>query len=265
MCQPQKAADCDVSSLDGMTAQASSGRAINVIKGVPLVGDLPFTDRSYTFTTMGSFGGDLRGGTSATATAASWNTGNARPMYYVQPANDDKNIASNTVMWTLNVPVPVTIYLDFWGGDAHVNTLGLKDWLLSPTTQWVRQLDESGTAFTPNYGPGPVFSQTFPAGTIEIMGVSAAAPFASSAEAQRKRLHRTAATATARSISSSSPTAAPSATATARAAAPPPTRPASFMTAQGTTSTPRSTRARACSRSPPSSRQVRFNPILIRS
>ena len=40
MCQPQKAADCDVSSLDGMTAQASSGRAINVIKGVPLVGDL---------------------------------------------------------------------------------------------------------------------------------------------------------------------------------------------------------------------------------
>ena len=138
---------------------------------------------------MGSFGGDLRGGTSATATAASWNTGNARPMYYVQPANDDKNIASNTVMWTLNVPVPVTIYLDFWGGDTHVNTLGLKDWLLSPTTQWVRQLDESGTAFTPNYGPGPVFSQTFPAGTIEIMGVSAAAPFASSAEAQRKRLH----------------------------------------------------------------------------
>ena len=179
---------------------------------------------------MGSFGGDLRGGTSATATAASWNTGNARPMYYVQPANDDKNIASNTVMWTLNVPVPVTIYLDFWGGDTHVNTLGLKDWLLSPTTQWVRQLDESGTAFTPNYGPGPVFSQTFPAGTIEIMGVSAAAPFASSAEAQRKRLHRTAATATARSISSSSPTAAPSATATALAAAPPPTRPASSVT-----------------------------------
>ena len=40
VCQPQKAADCDVSSLDGMTAQASSGRAINVIKGVPLVGDL---------------------------------------------------------------------------------------------------------------------------------------------------------------------------------------------------------------------------------
>ena len=170
MCQPQKAADCDVSSLDGMTAQASSGRAINVIKGVPLVGDLPFTDRSYTFTTMGSFGGDLRGGTSSTARAASWNTDNQRPMYYVKPANDDKNTASNTVMWTLNVPVPVTIYLDFWGGDTHVNTLGLKDWLLSPTTQWVRQLDESGTAFTPNYGPGPVYSQTFPAGNIDIMG-----------------------------------------------------------------------------------------------
>ena len=34
-----------------MTVQATSGRAIEIIKGVPLVGDLPFTDRSYTFTT----------------------------------------------------------------------------------------------------------------------------------------------------------------------------------------------------------------------
>ena len=28
----------------------------------------------------------------------------------------------------------------------------------------------TGTAFTPSYGPGPVFSQTFPAGPITIMG-----------------------------------------------------------------------------------------------
>ena len=82
-----------------MTAQSTSGRAINVIPGVPAVGDRPFTDRGYTFTSMGTF-------------ADRPNT------FFVQPANDDKNTASNSVMWTLNVPVPVTVYLDFWGGDV---------------------------------------------------------------------------------------------------------------------------------------------------
>ena len=134
-----------------MTAQSTSGRAINVIPGVPAVGDRPFTDRGYTFTSMGTF-------------ADRPNT------FFVQPANDDKNTASNSVMWTLNVPVPVTVYLDFWGGDTHVNNLGLSDWLQASTSQWVRQADEEGTAFTPSYGPGPVFARTFPAGQIEIMG-----------------------------------------------------------------------------------------------
>ena len=48
---------CDASSLAGMTAQASSGRDINVVSAAPAVGDLPFTDRGYTFTSMGSFEG----------------------------------------------------------------------------------------------------------------------------------------------------------------------------------------------------------------
>ena len=141
---------CDASSLAGMTATSTSGRAIEVIPGVPDVGDIPFTDRGYTFTSLGSFAG----------------TG----MYYIKPANDDKNTPSNTVMWTLNVPVPVTIYLDFWGGDVHTETTGVADWLQTPTSQWIRQTDMTGTAFTPIYGPGPVFSQTFPAGPISIMG-----------------------------------------------------------------------------------------------
>ena len=53
---------------------------------------------------------------------------------------------------------------------THVNNLGLSDWLQASTSQWVRQADEEGTAFTPSYGPGPVFARTFPAGQIEIMG-----------------------------------------------------------------------------------------------
>ena len=149
LCGSAAALQCDQSALDSMEVISSSGREINVM---PVVneGDLPFTDRSYTFTTLGSFAGTS--------------------MYYIQPANNDKDTASNSVMWTINVPVPVTVYLDFWGGDTHTDTTGVADWLQTPTSQWVRQTDMDGTAFTPNYGPGPVFSQTFPAGTIEIMG-----------------------------------------------------------------------------------------------
>ena len=91
----------------------------------------------------------------------------------VQPAQDDKDTPADSVMWTLDVPVPVTVYLDFWGGDHHVNNLRVgNDWLQAETSQWVRQPDEVGTMFwteaeTP---PGPVFARTFPAGQIEIMG-----------------------------------------------------------------------------------------------
>ena len=98
-------------SLAGMTAQSTSGRAINVIPGIPALGDHPFTDRAYTFENMGTF-------------ADRPNT------YYVQPAQDDKDTPADSVMWTLNVPVPVTVYLDFWGGDHHVNNLRVgNDWL----------------------------------------------------------------------------------------------------------------------------------------
>merc|ERR550537_1241930 len=82
-----------------VTAKASSGRDIKVLSAPPALGERPFTDRKYTFTSMGSFAG----------------TG----MYFVQPPNDDKNTPSDSVMWTLTVDVPVTIYLDVWAYDRH--------------------------------------------------------------------------------------------------------------------------------------------------
>lgn len=80
---------CSSSGLAGTTAQASSGRPINVwtTDQFPAIGDEPFTDRSYTFTSLGSFEG--------------------ADMYYIQVPNNDKSTPSNSVMWTLNVPVPV--------------------------------------------------------------------------------------------------------------------------------------------------------------
>ena len=143
---------CSSTGLVGTTAQSASGRAINVIPGIPAVGDAPYTDRGYDFTTLSSF--------------------ETMDAYYIQPANDDKNTPPNSVMWTLNVPVPVTIYIDFWGGDAHLAT-GSADWLLATNSQWVQQTDMTGSEFTAGccqHGLGPVFSQTFPAGPISLMG-----------------------------------------------------------------------------------------------
>eukprot|EP01043_Picozoa_sp_COSAG02_P018093 COSAG02_NODE_835_length_16654_cov_52.747569_9_plen_2865_part_01 len=129
-----------------VTVQASSGRDIKVLSAPPALRDRPFTDRSYTFTSMGSFAG----------------TG----MHFVQPPNNDKNTPSNRVMWTLTVDVPVTIYLDVW---SRVNT---PSWLLASTSQWVHETTMEGTTFSHHEArtPGRVFSQSFPPGTIEIMG-----------------------------------------------------------------------------------------------
>lgn len=107
-----------------VTVQASSGRDIKVLSAPPALRDRPFTDRSYTFTSMGSFAG----------------TG----MHFVQPPNDDKNTPSDRVMWTLTVDVPVTIYLDVW---SQVNT---PSWLLASTSQWVHETTMEGTTFSPS-------------------------------------------------------------------------------------------------------------------
>eukprot|EP01043_Picozoa_sp_COSAG02_P010260 COSAG02_NODE_357_length_23913_cov_6.793483_8_plen_2934_part_01 len=136
-----------------VTAQASSGRDIKMLSAPPALRERPFTDRSYHFTSMGSFAGTS--------------------MHFVQPPNSDKNTPADSVMWTLTVDVPVTIYLDVWGYDDHYPR-----WLLAPTSQWVHETAMEGTTFRGQYGnyhhsarsPGRVFSRTFAAGTIEIMG-----------------------------------------------------------------------------------------------
>ena len=72
-------------------------------------------------------------------------------------------------MWSLTVPTAVTVYLDFWGGDDHLEK-GVKDWLLSTSSQWVRSSQITGSSFSPSYGPGHVYMKNFPAGQIDIYG-----------------------------------------------------------------------------------------------
>ena len=146
----------DTSAGQSITAHASSGAIINVLPE-PAIGDQVYSDRAYAFTSLGSFA----------------DTG----MYHVQAPNNDKDTPSGAVMWTLTAASPVTIYLDFWRTDTQIASLGATDWLLSPTSQWVNRSDMEGSAFSGpwadtffNEGPGRVFSRTFDAGVIEIMG-----------------------------------------------------------------------------------------------
>ena len=67
----------------------------------------------------------------------------------IKAANNDKDMPADEAMWSLTVPTSVTVYLDFWGGDNHLE-VGVKDWLLSTSSQWVRSSQIIGSAFTPS-------------------------------------------------------------------------------------------------------------------
>eukprot|EP00931_Biecheleriopsis_adriatica_P085401 TRINITY_DN5981_c0_g1_i5.p1 TRINITY_DN5981_c0_g1~~TRINITY_DN5981_c0_g1_i5.p1 ORF type:complete len:608 (-),score=54.48 TRINITY_DN5981_c0_g1_i5:257-2080(-) len=131
-------------SLSGLSASSRSGRQIQVIDRVPLEGDSVFTDRDFGFISLGRF--------------------EDMDVYFIKVPNDDMDTNPNDVMWTLNSPVGVTVYLDLWVGDTFV-TNGLKAWL----STWTRT-SMQGSSFGATHGPGIVYKKSFPAGLIEIRG-----------------------------------------------------------------------------------------------
>ena len=75
---------------------AASGRATAV---VPLRRRSKlFTDRVYIISSVGDYG---------------------VACYHIRTANDDKNTPASDVQYTLTLSSPATVYLDFWGGNAH--------------------------------------------------------------------------------------------------------------------------------------------------
>jgi len=134
------------------SVQSSSGSQTTLLDAVPKVGDNVWHDRGYTFTSLGDFA--------------------EKQMVFVKGSNDDKKIASSRVMWTFEVPCAVTVYLDFWDDMRHGMSpmyTEAKVWLEASNSGW--ELTEMrGVAFTPHFGPGRVYRQTFPAGRVEIMG-----------------------------------------------------------------------------------------------
>ena len=89
----QGASFCDV------FASSSSGLSVEVVEQLA-VGDMVYTDRSFDFTSIGSFDAQCQ---------------------YIRGANNEKTTAAADVQWTLQVGCPVTVYLDFWGGAAHAS------------------------------------------------------------------------------------------------------------------------------------------------
>merc|ERR1719160_35157 len=127
-----------------LAVSSASGRSIKVADPAK-VGDKVFTDRDYTFTSVGDYPG----------------------CKYILGANDDKNTAASSVQWTLTVETPVDVYLDFWGGAAH-EKLGFSSW----KDGWSKS-EKAGARFgtSPHFwGPGAVYKKHFQAGTVALDG-----------------------------------------------------------------------------------------------
>ena len=114
------------------------------------VGSKPFTDRSYEFSSIGNY--------PSTCT-------------FIRGPNDDKNTDPTSVQTILEVPFKSTIYLDFWGGDAHVEKVSnwISDWsetMMHIPTQFFGVSDEQPC----EWGPGMVIKRNFESGSINLMG-----------------------------------------------------------------------------------------------
>jgi len=133
-----------------VSAEATSGNAIEVLHRVPPVDSRCHLDRGYTFLSLGSFAD--------------------RPkMLYIRTSNEDKWTSAKSVMWTLMASVPTTVYLNF-RSIHHVSETGAMKWL--KRQGWsVSNLESTVSSGWPN-GPyeGPVFEKDFDPGQIELLG-----------------------------------------------------------------------------------------------
>jgi hypothetical protein len=128
-----------VSGIVTPTLSATSGNTIQ-IANIPSAGDLVFTDRDYVFDSLGSF-------TNLNSSAK-----------FVRVPNNDKDTPHTSVMWTLNLPAPARVYLDFYAGEAGFDVISADDWLHAVGSGWTLMDDFTGTVMN-GEGPGHVYSQ----------------------------------------------------------------------------------------------------------
>eukprot|EP00931_Biecheleriopsis_adriatica_P084171 TRINITY_DN5790_c0_g1_i1.p1 TRINITY_DN5790_c0_g1~~TRINITY_DN5790_c0_g1_i1.p1 ORF type:complete len:1136 (-),score=84.03 TRINITY_DN5790_c0_g1_i1:254-3661(-) len=126
-------------------AFAASGGPVAVVYVPNLnVGDLVYSDRSFTFLDLGSYRSSC---------------------YYLRGPNNDKNTEASSVQWTILTLSNSTIYLDFW---QDQDTLGFTSW----SSGW-KLASETGVKLmehTSPIGPGMVYKKNFTAGTVQLYG-----------------------------------------------------------------------------------------------
>jgi len=133
----------------GVEVSAQSGLRIEVTD-VPETGGLCHFDRGYTFLSLGDF---------------------QRPgMRYIMTSNEDRKTPASESMWILETSVQTTVHLNF-RSEEHVTGTGASAWL--SLRGWLRNSTLQSTVSTGHPRgtyQGPVFSQTYASGRIELMG-----------------------------------------------------------------------------------------------
>ena len=122
----------------------TSGRSAEVVSVTELaVGSKTFVDRGATFDKVGNY---------------------PNTCFFIRGPNDDKSTLPNLVQTTIETRFPSTIYLDFWGGQKHIDIV---------SASWIRDWNDASDAIPTTFGingPGKVIKQNFDAGTISLMG-----------------------------------------------------------------------------------------------
>jgi len=140
------------STTTGVTLEAMTGFTATIL--TPEINSLVFTDRTYTFDSLGSFAGHS----------------------FIQMSNEDKHIRHSHVQMKLRLPQPMMVYVAKLD-DTHLPWLDEEGWTLTGLegvtyhgTRETRHTEWSEELVDDHYGPGQVWSKAFSAGAIELRG-----------------------------------------------------------------------------------------------
>jgi len=140
-------------TTQGLTLEAFTGYTATIVQ--PAIEELVFTDRTYTFESLGSFTGKS----------------------YIRHSNEDKHIRNSHVQMKLRLPQPMAIYVNKLD-DTELPWLEAQGWTLTNLdgvtyhgTRETRHTDwDADTLLDTHYGPGQVWQKIFPAGAVEMPG-----------------------------------------------------------------------------------------------
>ena len=109
-----------------VAARTASNRSIDVAC-LPHVHDRVYSDRGYTFKSLGDFASNTSGlGDASTGTT-----------FYVRPPNEDRGVAAGGTMWTLQASHASTVYINVF--DTADGSRALPGWLAGAGSTWAKQ------------------------------------------------------------------------------------------------------------------------------